>query len=60
MGLLKTLTKLSLDIATTPVALVKDLVTFGGINVDKADPYTKDKLDQIAEDWEVLRELLND
>ncbi len=60
MGLLKKLTKLGLDVATTPVALAKDLVTLGGLNVDKAHPYTKDKLDQIAEDWEELRELLDE
>ncbi len=60
MGLLKKLTKLGLDVATTPVALAKDLVTLGGINIDKEKSFSADKLNQLAEDWEELRELLDE
>ena len=60
MSFFKKLTKLGLDVVTTPVALVKDVVTLGGAITDKDEPYTKEKLDQLGEDWEELREALDD
>ena len=60
MGFLKKLTKLGLDVATTPIALAKDIFTLGGAIVDEDEPFTKEKITQLAEDWEELRESLDE
>lgn len=52
MSFLKKVTKLTLDTVTTPLAVAADLVTLGGILTEKDDPYTIEKLRQLAEDWE--------
>lgn len=36
-------------VATLPIAIVKDIVTLGGIATDNGQPYTKDKLEEIEE-----------
>lgn len=45
MGLFKAL----YEIATTPVAIVKDIVTLGGSATDEDEPYTKRKMREIEE-----------
>jgi len=60
MGFLKKVAKTAFDAVTIPIAVAADLVTFGGINVDKDTPYTVDKLKQLADDWEEIRDALDD
>jgi hypothetical protein len=54
------LLKTALDVATSPVAVVKDVVTLGGAITEQRKPYTAQKLEQIGEDVEEIREELDD
>lgn len=51
-GLVSSLTKATLGVATTPVALVADVVTMGGALTDKEQPYTADALADILKNLE--------
>ena len=50
MGLLNLLS----DIVTTPIAIVKDIVTMGGELNDQDQTYTGKKIDKILEDIDDL------
>lgn len=52
MGLFSAMVKIVLDVMTFPVAVVKDIVTLGGISSGQPKSYTAQKLDQICEDAE--------
>jgi hypothetical protein len=54
------LTKLVLDVVETPVAVVKDIATLGGSLTDKDKPYTQKKLEDIQDDYDELKESLDD
>jgi len=60
MGFFKKLAKTAIDAATTPIAVAADLATLGGVLTDQDDPYTVKKLKQLEEDWEEVRESLDD
>ena len=47
MGLFSAMVKIVLDVMTFPVAVVKDIVTLGGISSGQPKSYTAQKLDQI-------------
>ena len=47
MGLFGKLVATTINVATLPVAVVKDVVTLGGIATDKRQPYIVEKLEQI-------------
>lgn len=47
MGLFKAL----YEIASVPLAVVKDVVTLGGVMTDE-EPYTKQKMEDIEEAWD--------
>ena len=44
--------KTIVDIALTPIDVVKDVVTLGGIATDQRKPYTMQKVDKVIEDLE--------
>ena len=52
MGLFSAIVKVAVDITTLPIAVAKDIVTFGGIATEQDKPYTAQRLDQIREDSE--------
>jgi hypothetical protein len=55
MSIFKKLTKLVENVAIdTPIAMVKDVVTFGGICTDKHEPYTVTLLKKIQDEQEKL------
>lgn len=60
MGFLGNLGKLAMDLVETPIAAVKDVATLGGTLTDKKKSYTQKKLDDIGEDWDGMRDSLND
>lgn len=60
MGFFGKLTKLALDVIETPVAIVKDVATLGGALTDQDKSYTQKKLDDIGDDYDELKESLDD
>jgi hypothetical protein len=54
------LLKTAVDVATSPIAVVKDVATLGGAITDQRKPYTAQKLDQLGDDLEEIREELDD
>lgn len=55
MGLFASIVKLGLDVATTPIAVVKDVVTLGGITTE-TESAIKQKIEQIDEDLEDVKD----
>lgn len=49
MGLFGKLIQLGVQIATTPVAIIKDVATMGGALNDRRESYTETKLRDIQE-----------
>ena len=60
MGLLGSLIKTALDIASIPVSAVKDIATMGGALTDEDKPYTVDKLQDIVKDVDECKDKLID
>lgn len=60
MGFFGSLTKLALDVIETPIAVVKDVATLGGTLTDKKEPYTLKKLKDIGDDYEHMKDSLDD
>lgn len=60
MGLISNLIGISLDIIETPVSIIKDVATMGGVLTDEDEPYTKSKLKELAEDYERLKRKLKE
>jgi hypothetical protein len=58
MGFLGKLVKAGIDTVSLPVAIVKDVVTLGGLNTDEEEPYTLRKLKDIGEDIEEAKDEL--
>lgn len=56
MSIFGKLLKTGFDIVTTPVAIAKDVVTIGGLLTDQRKPYTAQKLKQLGEDAEEIRD----
>lgn len=46
-GVLKSLTKATLSVAVTPVDIVKDVVTMGGV-LERDEPYTVSRIKQTS------------
>jgi len=59
MGLFGKLIKLSLDVVETPIAVVKDVVTLGGAINDKNQPYTLDKIEDISDNYQKIKNELD-
>lgn len=60
MGFFGKLTKLALDVIETPIAIVKDVATLGGSLTDQNEPYTLKKLKDIGDDYEEMKDSLDD
>ncbi len=52
MSLFGKLVRTTINLATLPVAVVKDAVTLGGVASEQDKPYTIQKLDQIKREAE--------
>jgi hypothetical protein len=50
MSIFSALVKITVDVVTLPIDVIKDVVTLGGVSTDQKKPYTLQKLDQIKED----------
>lgn len=60
MSIFGSLLKTAFDVATSPIDVVKDVVTLGGALTDEHELYTVQKLKQLAEDAEDIRNDLSD
>lgn len=60
MGFFGKLGKLGLDLVELPVAVVKDVATLGGSLTDKNRPYTSQKLEDIQDDYDEMKDALDD
>lgn len=60
MGFFGKLGKLGLDIIELPVAVTKDVITLGGSLTDKSRPYTAQKLEDIGDDYDEMKDSLDD
>jgi hypothetical protein len=60
MGLFGSILKGAMDVVTTPIAVVKDAVTLGGALTDEDKPYTQQKLEQLEEDWDEVKDNVSD
>lgn len=56
MGIFGKTLKVLLDVVETPVAIVKDVATLGGTLTDNGETYTGAKMDELADDYDELRE----
>jgi hypothetical protein len=52
MSLFSAIVKTTINVATLPVAVVKDIVTMGGVANGRDETYTKEKLEQIKRESE--------
>lgn len=59
MGFFQSLAVLAVDIVKAPVAVVKDVVTMGGVLDDRKKSYTAEKLEDIADDIELVAAALD-
>lgn len=60
MGLFDKLIKTSLNIATTPIDIVKDVVTLGGDTIDGGEPYTVKKIKKIIQNTEEIQDEIDE
>jgi hypothetical protein len=60
MGFFGKLGKLVMDTIETPVAIVKDVATLGGVLTENDESYTSKKLSDIQNDWDEMKESLDD
>ena len=58
MGLFKKVLRLGLDVATSPIAIVSDILTMGGA-ATQTESKIKGKLEQLEDDYEEIRDELN-
>ncbi len=58
MGFFGNITKLAMDIAVTPIAIIKDVVTLGGELSDNGGTYTGKKIQDIENDFEESKNAL--
>ena len=50
MGLLGSLLKTTIHVATTPLEVVKDVVTMGGVLTEQDEPYTVQRGKKLVDD----------
>jgi len=60
MGFLTQFTKSVLDVVVTPVTIVADVVTMGGVLTDKDEPYTATQAKKILKDVQDLPDSVDD
>ncbi len=60
MGFFGSIVKMVMDIVETPVAVIKDVATMGGVLTDQDKPYTIQKIEEAGKDWDAAKESLDD
>lgn len=60
MGIFGKLGKLVLDVVETPIAIIKDVATLGGSITDQDKPYTAQKLDDLQDDYNEIKDSLDE
>lgn len=60
MGLFGKIIKTVIDVAGTPIDVVKDIATMGGALTDEDEPYTLQQLKKIGKDVEDIKEKLDE
>jgi hypothetical protein len=60
MSFFSSLTRTIIDMAETPVAIVKDVATLGGALTDQQEPYTIQKLKEVEKDLKKAKDALDD
>lgn len=60
MGFFGKLGKLVLDVVETPIAVVKDVATMGGALTDQDKPYTAQKLEDLQDDYDAMKDALDE
>lgn len=60
MGIFGSLLKTTLDIATSPIDIAKDVLTLGGTITDENEPYTVQKMKRLNRDIEDIIDDVDD
>lgn len=60
MGFFGKLTQGVIDVATTPIDVVKDIATLGGVLTDEDEPYTVKKIKKLRDKAEEIYDSLDD
>lgn len=60
MGFFGKLGKLVMDAVETPVAIIKDVATMGGVLTDQNKSYTQQKLEDMQDDWDGMKDALDE
>lgn len=60
MGIFGKILKTTFDIATTPIDVIKDAATMGGVLTDQDESYTSKKFKRLGDDLEETRNELDD
>lgn len=50
--------KMVMDVVETPIAVIKDVATMGGVLTDRDETYTAEKLGDIQDDWDDMKDEL--
>jgi hypothetical protein len=58
MGIFGKLLRTALTVAETPIAIVKDIATLGGVTMGKTKSYTAKKLEEIGDDYQDFKDEL--
>jgi hypothetical protein len=60
MSVFSKLTKIAIDTITSPIEIIKDVVTMGGILTDSNKPYTAKRLNKLGKDLKEFQEEVDD
>ena len=60
MGLFSKILKGTIQVATTPIDVVKDVATMGGVLTDQDESYTEKKLRKLSETAEDIEDAIDD
>jgi uncharacterized protein Yka (UPF0111/DUF47 family) len=60
MGLLGSLLKTTIHVATTPLEVVKDVATLGGVLTDQDEPYAVQRIKKLARDIQEVEDEVDD
>jgi hypothetical protein len=60
MGIFGKITQGIIDVATTPIDIVKDVATLGGVNTDQDEPYTVQKIKKLSRKAKEIYEELDE
>jgi hypothetical protein len=60
MGLLGSLLKTTIHVATTPLEVVKDVVTMGGVLTEQDEPYTVQRVKKLVDDMKEVEDEVDD